>query len=77
MLDRSASAFCCEFGAVAGSEMREKRREVDLDRSFGDIEFAGDFLVRQAPADASQNIPLSRRDRFYRKAITWHLRTQQ
>lgn len=37
---------------------------MNLDRPFGDIEFARDFFIGKAPADAIQDIALTRRNGF-------------
>ena len=37
---------------------------MNFDRAFRDIEFARDFLIRKAPADAIQNIALTWRNGF-------------
>jgi hypothetical protein len=39
--------------------MRKQGSKVNLDRPFGDIEFARDFLIGKAPADAIQDIALA------------------
>ncbi len=39
---------------------------MDFHRSLGDIQLASDFLVRQAAADAIENVALARRNRLCR-----------
>src|SRR6185437_4937251 len=58
------SALGRQLGAVASIEMRKQRREMNFYRAFRDIEFARDFLVRKAPADAIQNVALTWRNAF-------------
>ena len=44
--------------------MRKQRSEVNFHGAFCDIEFARDFLIRKAPADAIQDVALTWRNGF-------------
>ena len=47
------------LGAIADLERLEDRRDMDLDGALGEIELAGDVLVRHAAGEQTQDIVLA------------------
>src|SRR5215211_4571458 len=62
-------ALADRFGAVAHPELGVERGDVELDRMFADVEFAGDHLVGEPMPEQVEHLALSRgqwlREFFY------------
>ena len=52
-------SFAAEGHAIGDSELCQQRRNVEFHRAFGNVQFCGDFLVREALKDAIQNFLLA------------------
>ena len=51
--------FAHELHAAADLEFGEQGRNVELDSALGEIEFGGDFLIRETAKNAIQNLFLA------------------
>lgn len=52
-------SFAAEGHAIGDSEFCQQRRNVEFHSAFGNVQFCGDFLIREALKDAVQNFLLA------------------
>jgi hypothetical protein len=52
-------SFTTEGHAIGDTELCQQRRNVELHRAFGNVQFCGNFFIREALKDAVQNFLLA------------------